>query len=115
MDTVFSGDKPHICKLCHKRFALPCNLKAHLKLHHTPEEQNTHQTSEPQPEINLNPEEKPSTFLEQKFKFNNMIPDVYRNMLYEEFQKNLVPFRLPYMFPTFEHNLTFHLNQSLPQ
>lgn len=53
--------------------------------------------------------------MEQKFTINNMIPDVYRNMLYEEFQKNLVPFRFPYIFPTFEHNLTFHLNQSLPK
>ncbi|XP_035208205.1 zinc finger protein 236-like [Stegodyphus dumicola] len=26
-------DKPHSCKHCHKRFALACNLRAHLKTH----------------------------------------------------------------------------------
>lgn len=29
----FIGDKPHSCKHCHKRFALACNLRAHLKTH----------------------------------------------------------------------------------
>lgn len=29
----FAGDKPHSCKHCHKRFALACNLRAHLKTH----------------------------------------------------------------------------------
>ncbi|RWS22916.1 zinc finger protein 235-like protein [Leptotrombidium deliense] len=27
------GDKPHVCKVCDKRFALSCNLRAHLKTH----------------------------------------------------------------------------------
>ncbi|KAF4524348.1 hypothetical protein B566_EDAN016857 [Ephemera danica] len=26
-------DKPHACELCHKRFALACNLRAHMKTH----------------------------------------------------------------------------------
>ncbi|GIY48042.1 hypothetical protein CDAR_499061 [Caerostris darwini] len=30
---VAIGDKPHSCKHCHKRFALACNLRAHLKTH----------------------------------------------------------------------------------
>ncbi|OQR77064.1 zinc finger protein-like [Tropilaelaps mercedesae] len=34
---VLPGDKPHICEICNKRFALACNLRAHLKTH---EEQN---------------------------------------------------------------------------
>ena len=29
----FSGDKPHACELCNKRFALACNLRAHMKTH----------------------------------------------------------------------------------
>ena len=28
-----SGDKPHSCELCHKKFALACNLRAHMKTH----------------------------------------------------------------------------------
>lgn len=27
------GDKPHACELCNKRFALACNLRAHMKTH----------------------------------------------------------------------------------
>ncbi|CAH0388066.1 unnamed protein product [Bemisia tabaci] len=27
------GDKPHACELCHKKFALACNLRAHMKTH----------------------------------------------------------------------------------
>ena len=30
-----SGDKPHVCQVCDKRFALACNLRAHLKTHQT--------------------------------------------------------------------------------
>lgn len=31
---IFSaGDKPHVCNVCDKRFALACNLRAHLKTH----------------------------------------------------------------------------------
>lgn len=29
----FTGDKPHVCELCNKKFALACNLRAHLKTH----------------------------------------------------------------------------------
>lgn len=29
----FSGDKPHACELCNKKFALACNLRAHMKTH----------------------------------------------------------------------------------
>lgn len=28
-----TGDKPHACELCNKRFALACNLRAHMKTH----------------------------------------------------------------------------------
>ncbi|CAH1959540.1 unnamed protein product [Acanthoscelides obtectus] len=28
-----SGDKPHSCQLCNKKFALACNLRAHMKTH----------------------------------------------------------------------------------
>lgn len=28
-----SGDKPHACELCQKKFALACNLRAHMKTH----------------------------------------------------------------------------------
>jgi hypothetical protein len=28
-----AGDKPHACELCHKKFALACNLRAHMKTH----------------------------------------------------------------------------------
>lgn len=27
------GDKPHSCELCSKKFALACNLRAHMKTH----------------------------------------------------------------------------------
>lgn len=30
---VCAGDKPHACELCNKRFALACNLRAHMKTH----------------------------------------------------------------------------------
>jgi hypothetical protein len=30
---VVTGDKPHACELCHKKFALACNLRAHMKTH----------------------------------------------------------------------------------
>jgi hypothetical protein len=30
---VLPGDKPHACELCNKRFALACNLRAHMKTH----------------------------------------------------------------------------------
>ena len=29
----FSGDKPFSCDICQKKFALSCNLRAHLKTH----------------------------------------------------------------------------------
>ena len=29
----FTGQKPHECHVCGKRFALGCNMKAHLKTH----------------------------------------------------------------------------------
>ncbi|ETN68012.1 zinc finger protein [Anopheles darlingi] len=28
-----AGDKPHVCEICNKSFALACNLKAHMKTH----------------------------------------------------------------------------------
>lgn len=28
-----TGNKPHACHICPKRFALACNLRAHLKTH----------------------------------------------------------------------------------
>jgi hypothetical protein len=28
-----AGDKPHHCELCGKKFALACNLRAHMKTH----------------------------------------------------------------------------------
>lgn len=28
-----TGDKPHSCDLCNKKFALACNLRAHMKTH----------------------------------------------------------------------------------
>lgn len=31
--TSFTGDKPFSCDICHKKFALSCNLRAHLKTH----------------------------------------------------------------------------------
>ena len=30
---VFSGDKPYSCDICQKKFALGCNLRAHLRTH----------------------------------------------------------------------------------
>uniref|UniRef100_A0A182UII0 C2H2-type domain-containing protein n=1 Tax=Anopheles melas TaxID=34690 RepID=A0A182UII0_9DIPT len=36
------GDKPHVCEVCKKSFALACNLKAHMKTH----EENASQESE---------------------------------------------------------------------
>lgn len=30
---VCTGDKPFSCDICHKKFALSCNLRAHLKTH----------------------------------------------------------------------------------
>ena len=30
---VISGDKPFSCEICQKKFALACNLRAHLKTH----------------------------------------------------------------------------------
>lgn len=30
---LISGDKPHSCELCSKKFALACNLRAHMKTH----------------------------------------------------------------------------------
>lgn len=30
---LFIGNKPHACHICPKRFALACNLRAHLKTH----------------------------------------------------------------------------------
>ncbi len=33
IDGLPTGDKPHACELCNKRFALACNLRAHMKTH----------------------------------------------------------------------------------
>ena len=33
-----SGEKPHQCGKCLKRFALGCNMKAHMKTHEEEEE-----------------------------------------------------------------------------
>ena len=33
IDVLETGDKPHACELCNKRFALACNLRAHMKTH----------------------------------------------------------------------------------
>lgn len=35
-----SGDKPHACELCNKRFALACNLRAHMKTHDDEQQEN---------------------------------------------------------------------------
>ena len=35
----FSGEKPHQCGKCLKRFALGCNMKAHMKTHEEEEEE----------------------------------------------------------------------------
>lgn len=37
---VYIGDKPHHCELCNKRFALACNLRAHMKTHDNEEQEN---------------------------------------------------------------------------
>lgn len=31
------GDRPHECEICQKRFALQCNLRAHMKTHEEPQ------------------------------------------------------------------------------
>ena len=33
---IILGQKPHECKKCGKRFALGCNMKAHMKTHENP-------------------------------------------------------------------------------
>ena len=33
IELSFTGQKPHECHICGKRFALGCNMKAHLKTH----------------------------------------------------------------------------------
>ncbi|CAB0007602.1 unnamed protein product [Nesidiocoris tenuis] len=33
---ISKRDKPHSCDLCHKKFALACNLRAHMKTHEAP-------------------------------------------------------------------------------
>ena len=33
---ILLGQKPHECKKCGKRFALGCNMKAHMKTHENP-------------------------------------------------------------------------------
>lgn len=33
----FTGDRPHECEICQKRFALACNLRAHMKTHEEPQ------------------------------------------------------------------------------
>ena len=33
VDPIFAGDKPFNCEICQKKFALSCNLRAHLKTH----------------------------------------------------------------------------------
>ena len=33
LSSSFAGDKPHHCDLCGKKFALACNLRAHMKTH----------------------------------------------------------------------------------
>ena len=58
------GQKPHECKKCGKRFALGCNMKAHMKTHESPtsklnidiyssktEETNKHEVDENCPEL----------------------------------------------------------------
>lgn len=81
-------------------------MKAHLKLHH-PQEQNK-EIPQKSTEESAIPD-----MSEPRFTLNNVIPEAYRNLLYEEFHKNMISFRLPYIFPTFEHNLTFHVNQNI--
>ena len=36
---LFTGDKPHICNTCDKKFALACNLRAHMKTHEGKEQE----------------------------------------------------------------------------
>jgi hypothetical protein len=52
-----TGDKPHACELCNKRFALACNLRAHMK---------THEGKEPNPSILL--------FVTTPFYCNSFVP-----------------------------------------
>ena len=37
---LFTGDKPHSCEICTKRFALACNLRAHMKTHDDEQQEN---------------------------------------------------------------------------
>lgn len=37
---TLTGDKPHACELCNKRFALACNLRAHMKTHDDEQQEN---------------------------------------------------------------------------
>jgi len=46
---LFAGNKPHSCHICPKRFALACNLRAHLKTHQE-EDDNTSLLMESQTE-----------------------------------------------------------------
>lgn len=39
-----AGNKPHMCSICGKTFALQCNLKAHVKLHIQYKSKNTDDT-----------------------------------------------------------------------
>ena len=34
---LIAGDRPHECEICQKRFALQCNLRAHMKTHEEPQ------------------------------------------------------------------------------
>ena len=37
---IHLGSKPHACELCNKRFALACNLRAHMKTHEDEQQEN---------------------------------------------------------------------------